>query len=139
MIQRIQTLWLFLAALVMATLFYLPIYKFTGGLPLGIGNNFLAITLVALSIILSLWAVFLFKKRKNQIALTWLNILVSVGLLAWLFYSISRATELPQNLNLQGYYWVGAFIPLVTIIFLFLAKAGIRKDEKLVKSLDRLR
>jgi len=138
MIQRIQTLWLFLAALVMAGLFYFPIYKFTG-LPVNIGNNFLAISLTALSIVLSLVTIFYYKKRKNQIALTWLNILVCIGLLAWLFFSISKEKELPQHMNLDSYYWIGSFIPVIDIVLLFLAKGGIRRDEKLVKSLDRLR
>lgn len=139
MIQRIQTLWLFLAALVMVTLFYFPVYKLSAMQEVTIGNNFLAIILVAFSILLSLLTIFNFKKRKNQVSLCWLNILVCIGLLAWLFYSIDKTRKLPQNINISGYYWIGAFIPLIAIILLFLAKAGIKKDEKLVKSVDRLR
>jgi peptidoglycan/LPS O-acetylase OafA/YrhL len=136
MIQRIQTLWLVLAAIVMALLFYFPVYMINGT-AVSIGNNFIAIVLAALSIILSLVTLFSFKKRKNQVILTWLNILVCVLLLGWLFYLIHQ-NKIPETLN-DGYYWVGAFIPLVDIVLLFLAKRGIRKDEKLVKSLDRLR
>jgi uncharacterized membrane protein YidH (DUF202 family) len=123
----------------MATLFYFPIYKFDSLQPISIGNNFLAIILVAVNIILSLLAVFNFKKRKNQISLCWLNILTCIGLLAWLFYSIDKAGKLPQNTNISGYYWIGSFIPLVVIILLFLAKSGIKKDEKIIKAADRLR
>lgn len=139
MIQRIQTLWLFLAALVMATLFYFPVYKFNAMQLVSIGNNFLAIILAALSIALSLLTVFNFKKRKNQISLCWLNMLVCIGLLAWLFYTIDNAQSLPQNSNISGYYRIGAFIPLIVIILLFLAKSGIKKDDKLIKAADRLR
>lgn len=141
MIQRIQSVWLLLAAIVMATIFYFPIYhtSATSALPPTIGNNPVAIVLAAISIILSLVAIFRFKNRKSQTTLTWLNILVCAGLQAWLFFSISRFRGLPENAATPGYYWIGTFVPLVVLVLLFLAKAGIRKDEKLVKSLDRLR
>jgi hypothetical protein len=142
MIQRIQTVWLFLAALVMACIFYFPVYQFKGTpaqLPMTIGNDFVGIILAGISIILSLVTIFRFKNRKNQSGLTWLNILVTIGLQAWLFFKITNFRSDPANSTLQGYYWIGTFLPLVTIILLFMAKSGIRKDEKLVKSLDRLR
>lgn len=141
MIQRIQSVWLFLAALVMAVIFYFPSYKFSGTsiLPLSIGNDFVGIVLASLSIVLSLFTIFRFKNRKNQIALTWLNILLCIALQAWLFVRINNFTSEPANANVAGHYWIGTFLPLATLILLFMAKAGIRKDEKLVKSLDRLR
>ncbi len=141
MIQRIQTLWLFLAAVLMMLIFYFPTYQFSGSsaLPITIGNDFLGIVLSAFSIILSIVTLVRFKNRKQQISLTWLNILLCIGLQAWLFVRINNVTELPAYQNIPGYYWISTFIPLAVIILLFLAKGGIRKDEKLVKSLDRLR
>lgn len=141
MIQRIQTLWLFLAALLMALIFYFPTYRFSGSsvLPLTIGNDFLAIVLAALSIILSIVTIVRFKDRKQQTSLTWLNILLCIGLQIWLFIRINNFTSQPEHVNIPGYYWIGTFIPLAVIILLFMAKSGIRKDEKLVKSLNRLR
>ena len=142
MIQRIQTVWLFLAALVMACIFYFPVYQFKGAptqLPMTIGNDFVGIILASISIVLSLVTIFRFKNRKNQSGLTWLNILVTIGLQAWLFFKITNFQSDPAHSTLQGYYWIGTFLPLITIILLFMAKSGIRKDEKLVKSLDRLR
>lgn len=142
MIQRIQTVWLLLAALVMACIFYFPVYQFKGAptqLPMTIGNDFVGIILAGISIILSLVTIFRFKNRKSQSGLTWLNILVTIGLQAWLFFKITNFRSDPANSTLQGYYWIGTFLPLVTLILLFMAKSGIRKDEKLVKSLDRLR
>lgn len=141
MIQRIQTVWLFLAALAMACIFYFPVYKFSSPtqLPMTIGNDFVGIILAAISIVLSLVTIFRFKNRKNQAGLTWLNILVAIGLQAWLFFKVTNFRADPANSTLQGYYWIGTFLPLVTLVLLFLAKSGIRKDEKLVKSLDRLR
>jgi hypothetical protein len=142
MIQRIQTVWLLLAAVAMTLVFAFPSYQYTGAtsaLPISIGNDFIGIILAALSIVLSLVAVFNFKKRKQQISLTWLNILLAVGLQVWMLIRIQNENALPEKLNLPGHYWIGLFMPLLTIIFLFLAKGGINKDEKLVKSLDRLR
>lgn len=141
MIQRIQSVWLFLAALVMASIFYLPTYSFSGtsAASLTIGNDFLAIILASISIILSLVAIFRFKNRKGQTGLTWINILVCVALQAWLFVRINNETSKPEMAAITGHYWIGLFVPLVTLLLLFLARGGIRKDEKLVKSLDRLR
>jgi hypothetical protein len=39
----------------------------------------------------------------------------------------------------QNYWMIGAILPILMVILLFLAYRGIRKDEKLIKSLDRLR
>lgn len=138
MIQRIQTLWLFLAALVAALLFYFDFYKMPSG-GLDISNNYVAIILTGLTILLSLYTIFMFKKRSLQLNLIWLNLLVNIGLLVWLFLSISKAKDSLVPGTAAGHYWIGAFIPLVIIILLFIARAGIRKDEKLIKSLNRLR
>ncbi|WP_118974634.1 DUF4293 domain-containing protein [Taibaiella koreensis] len=142
MIQRIQSLWLLLAAIVMATIFYFPTYVITGTTTAQnrtVGNDPLAIILAVLSIILSLVVLFRFKNRKSQLSLTWINILACVGLQAWLFIGINNFRNTPEMAALPGHYWVGTFLPLVTLLLLFMARAGIRKDEKLVKSLDRLR
>jgi hypothetical protein len=80
---------------------------------------------------------FRYKNRKSQISFSWLNILVCLALQAWLFVAINNAQ--PDTGAVKGHYWIGTFLPLLTLVLLFMAKAGIRKDEKLVKSLDRLR
>lgn len=141
MIQRIQSVWLLLAALIMAAIFYFPLYKFSGTskLPLTVGEDFLAIVLAGASILLSLIAIFLFKNRKNQKGLIWINILLCISLQAWLIMSVNKKTSVAELTNVAGYYWIGLFLPLISLILLFMAKGGINKDEKLVKSLDRLR
>lgn len=139
MIQRIQTVWLLVAAVFMAGLFYFPFYKFPASEPLTVGKNYLAIVLTGVSVILSIVAIFDFKNQKNQIKLCWLNVLCSVLLLVWLFYSVHRQEAAMTQPNSGGYYWIGAFLPLICIIFLFMARRGIKKDIHLVKSMDRLR
>lgn len=141
MIQRIQSLWLLAAGLVMALLFYFPLYKYTGApkLPITIGEDFLAIIMVIVSIGLSLFTISQFKKRKQQKNFIWLNLLLCIGLQIWLVIRVNSKANALDTINIAGHYWIGLFIPFATIILLFLAKAGVNKDEKLVKSLDRLR
>ncbi|HLS70304.1 MAG TPA: DUF4293 domain-containing protein [Chitinophagaceae bacterium] len=139
MIQRIQTIWLFIAFLFTLLIFWFPIYK-TNDSILTVGNDFIAIILLVLSMGLSLITIFRFKHRKDQKLYTRINILINIALLAWFFYKINAFREEQLTLyNQEGYYWIGAFIPLITIIFLVLALAGVKKDEKLLRSLDRLR
>jgi len=138
MIQRIQSLWLLLAAVAMSGLFYLPYYfaSVNGlGQSITIVKDFVAIILVSISIVLSIVTIFRFKNRKAQKGMIWLNILAVLGLLAWLL-----AVQVREFANdPQAAYRIGAFLPVIVLVFLFLALSGVRKDEKLLKSLDRLR
>lgn len=137
MIQRIQTVWLFLATVVVAITLYFPIFKLADGSAVGLQDKYIGILLVAASSILSLFTLFSYKKRNTQLKMIWLNVLVVLALLIFMFLSIDGArTALPTE---GGAYQLGAFIPVVALIFLFLARAGIRKDIKLLKAYDRLR
>lgn len=137
MLQRIQTVWLFLAAIAIAITLYFNVYKLADGSPINLQNNYIAIVLVGISAILSMVALFSFKKRKSQLNMIWLNLLVIIGLLAWMFYSIEL---LKVDLNAEGgMYSFGAFVPLLSVLFLILAISGIKKDVKLLKAYDRLR
>lgn len=139
MIQRIQTIWLLLAFLLSVILFVVPVFK-AGDNALKIGGDYVAVIINVISIFLSLWAIFRYKNRKGQKQMTYLNVIVNIGLLAWLFKIISNFEEIQKiSFGQDGYFWIGAFLPIFTILCLILAIAGIRKDEKLLKSLDRLR
>ena len=75
------------------------------------------------------------KKRKNQFILGRFNIILNFILLGLFVY---------QSLNLSGETKVsekgiGMLIPLISIVFLALANKAIKKDEDLVKSVDRIR
>jgi hypothetical protein len=145
MIQRIQSVWLLLAALVNVGLFYFGL--FTGdviidGLTVGkklVINDDLPLLLVALvTIILPAVAIFLFKNRKRQLSLSALAIIANIGFIALaVMRKADFINQLPPPTNPS--YGLGIILPVVAIIFLFLAVSGIRKDQKLVKSLDRLR
>jgi uncharacterized membrane protein YhaH (DUF805 family) len=147
MIQRIQSVYLFLTAVVGAVIsFDNPhlwraklvnnTYQYFDG-----QSDYLYFMLLMIIIVLSLVAIFLFKKRKVQFRLTLINLLFSLGLVAVQYLKI---TALSQQLKDAGMlasstYLPGAFLPIILVILLFLAARGIYKDERLVKSLDRLR
>lgn len=139
MLQRIQTVWFLIAAILTAGIFTFDIYQ-TSDTTVGnlaIGDNFIGIILVVLSIILDLYTIFLFKNRKRQMSFAWLGILVALVLLIGLY--ISASNFMAAHPGVSGHYWIGLFLPLISAVFLFMGLAGVRKDEKLVKSVDRLR
>lgn len=85
--------------------------------------------------VLALIAIFLFKKRQNQFVLNRLNMILNLFLLGFFVY---------RSLNLSGgtavsEKGIGMLIPVFSIVFLVLANRAIKKDEDLVKSVDRLR
>lgn len=139
MIQRIQSLWLLLAAIVAALLFYFGYYKTPAASLTLLNSNYIGAILDGLSVLLSVYTIFMFKKRNLQLNLIWLNILANIGLLVCIFLKINDTHSLTGTANTNGTFAIGAFIPIVTLILLFVARAGIRKDEKLIKSLNRLR
>jgi len=83
------------------------------------------------SLILSTVIIFLFKNRKQQIWLCLLGILVA-GLLIFLYV-------LEMNKLIKPIPALTSVLPLFILIGYFMAFRNIRKDEKLVKSLDKLR
>ena len=73
---------------------------------------------------------------KNEIN-DWQSVIFSI---AFLFIEYLKVEEFKEtNKTLSGSYQIGALLPIIMIIFFILAARGIYKDEKLVKSLDRLR
>ncbi|RNC89402.1 MAG: DUF4293 family protein [Allomuricauda sp.] len=136
MIQRIQTFYLLLAAILVGVLpFFLSLWTGMDGeavfakSQLGVSIAFYSAALLALV------AIFMYKKRQNQFVLNRLNMIVNLFLLGFFVY---------RSLNLSGEAEVsekgiGMLIPVFSIVFLVLANRAIKKDEDLVKSVDRLR
>ena len=132
MIQRIQTVYLVVAALVSGILSYVfPTgYDKVGefSVPL-IYEAFLA------SALLSFIIIFVFKNRKLQFVLGRLNILLNVILLGvFVYWSLNVPGE--SSLSEKG---IGKLLPIISIVLLVLANKAIKRDEQLVKSVDRLR
>lgn len=140
MIQRIQTLWFLVAILVLSATFFFDIYQQTGvaNIPnLSLGNDIIGIILIVVSMVISLYTIFLFKNRKKQITFSWLSIIMSLVSFAYLYIACEHYME--NNGIMNGHYWIGLFMPLLSVVFLFMGMMGIKKDQKLIKSLDRLR
>ncbi len=146
MIQRIQSIWLLLASLVAAGVFYTDVYraqivKEAGVLTehLRVAAHFPSLLVAVLMALLPLVAIFMFKNRKKQRSMVWGSVLVTVGFIA---LNLMRISNFNNNIALQvtsGTYYIGSVLPVVVLFFLILAIRGINKDEKLVRSLDRLR
>jgi succinate-acetate transporter protein len=136
MIQRIQTLFLVLVVLVAGMLpFFVNLWSDAKGVDIYAQNEIIVSIVFYVSGALALWAVFLFKNRKNQFVVNRLNMILNLFLLGFFVY---------RSLNLSGGTLVsekgiGMLIPVFSIVFLVLANRAIKKDEDLVKSVDRLR
>lgn len=144
MIQRVQTIWLFLAAFLSGALFIFPLYHYTlagvtAPIIMGAKNEYLLLLLAALMTLLPLIGIFMFKNRKRQKGLVWLSILSSIAFIAVMLMKIQNLKNATVPATNDNFALPGPIIPVVTIVFLFLALSGIRKDDALVKSVDRLR
>lgn len=136
MLQRIQTIHLFIAALLSGVLiFFVSLWNDEAGDPVYVEEVLLALSLFLGSAFLSLITIFLFKNRKLQFVLGRVNILVNFFLLGFFVY---RTLIVPGEMNISE-KGIGMFVPVISIVFLVLANKGIKKDEDLVKSVDRLR
>jgi len=135
-LQRIQTIYLFIAALVAGLLiFFIPLYGDSQEAMVWAKNDMLYLALFLGSATLSIITIFLFKKRQNQFVLGRLNILLNFALLGVLVYRSQILSGGAAALE-KG---IGIAIPLVSIVFIALANKAIMRDEDLVKSVDRLR
>ncbi|TPD67158.1 DUF4293 domain-containing protein [Flavobacterium microcysteis] len=136
MIQRIQTIYLVAAFIVMGNLpFVFPLETSSTGVKTFASDHLLDISLFTLSALLSLITIFLFKNRKLQFVLCRLNIILNLILLGlFVYHSLSLSGEVATSEK-----GIGMFLPIFSIVFLVLANKAIKKDEDLVKSVDRLR
>ncbi|CAN5263112.1 DUF4293 domain-containing protein [soil metagenome] len=136
MLQRIQTVYLFLAALVSGGLIFLvSLWEKSSGESVYVEDVMLTLALFVGSALLSLVTIFLFKNRKLQFVLGRINILLNFFLLGlFVYWSLSVPGEM--EISEKG---IGMFVPVLSIVFLVLANKAIKKDEDLVKSVDRLR
>ena len=95
----------------------------------------LVLGLIAVSVILALIAIFSFKNRKLQFVINRLNIVSNFVLLGVFVYrSLTLSGE-----TLVSEKGIGVLFPIISIVFLVLANRAIKRDEDLVKSVDRLR
>lgn len=137
MIQRIQTVYLALAMIVAGALpFAFPLWTLADGNDFWFMQNMAYVILFGLSTSLALLSIFSYKKRQQQFVFNRLNMILNLILLGLFVYrSLNLSGETPA-VSEKG---IGMFLPIVSIVLLVLANKAIKKDEDLVKSVDRLR
>ena len=91
---------------------------------------------IALISVASLIAIFLYRNRKIQVIFANVIIFLSIVLVVLIAYYAFSAAEKFDAKIIPGIKMV---IPLLILIFGFLAQRGIKHDENLVRSYDRLR
>lgn len=154
MIQRIQTVFLLIAAIILAASMVMPIAIYSNLIenqqytiaiyqylkPVN-GINLLPLFISgALAAVITLFSIFLYKNRKFQINISRINIiliLIYIGLIAYFLYSLKSLSNSDNTVMIT--YQIGTVFPVIALIFDVLAITRIKKDDKLVKSLDRLR
>ena len=134
MIQRIQSIYLLLAAVVSGILIFLfPLYTLDGA-PQNILNDPTFMILTVLSTLISLFSIFRYRNRKQQVVSGRINIIINFilfGLILFMFFNNRQADG--DSLG------IASFMPVVAVILIALANRGIMRDEALVRAADRLR
>ncbi len=154
MIQRLQTVFLALAAIVTSLLFSRPMSFATTDQVLPAGNvqhmladgvyntqdHIVLLMLAILGILVPLITIFLYRNRPLQMKLSRLSIaLAGLYIVLIIVFLQQNNQELAFESEITIEYGYGYIIPVLAILFLALAIRYIRKDERLVRSADRLR
>src|SRR5688572_22905155 len=138
MIQRQQSLWLLFSAVASFLSFKFPFY--TGSIlennvsrfeELDGGSNLFLLVLTGASVLVAAIAIFMFKDRKTQLKLVFGGIIITVALMAIYISQLKKFSA--------GNFALTSVFVLAILIGYIMALRGIWKDEKLVKSLDKLR
>jgi len=157
MLQRIQSVYLLLAGLAIFALFLFPLVhnvnvdgKSINISVKGVYQNSdvpnytqpthtfagLMVATVVLGII-PMVIIFLYKNRKQQVALCYSALLAIIGYSFWMSQAVKPFLGDAQIDTHNG--GIGLLLSSISIIFIIMAVKAINRDEKLVKSADRLR
>jgi hypothetical protein len=130
MIQRIQTIYLVLIELLFIALMFIPVLN-------GATLYRLPLLLVAEFVIaaLAVSTIFLYKNRKLQMKLCNVGVLLSL----LVFAAVAAFPKIFTGNDADAVFGIGTWLLALNIILFFLAGRGVRKDEALVRSADRLR
>jgi hypothetical protein len=147
MIQRIQTIYLFISAFLIASLMKLKfadlsvnneLFTFVAkGIYSGeelIFNGFAIFIFIPLIALLHFVVIFLYKKRILQIRILVFSIVLLLGLFGLFFYFTYAGFD-----DVKVAFKIPVVFPLVAVILDYLAIRSIGKDEALIRSLNRIR
>lgn len=136
MLQRIQTVYMMLSILVMGVLYlWFPLVEDAANNVVIDKSEPLVLGLILTPVVLTLISIFNFKKRQHQFVLNRLSIILNFVLLG-VFVVRSLKVSGETLVSEKG---IGVLLPIISIVFLVLANKAIKRDEDLVKSVDRLR
>lgn len=157
MIQRIQSVFLLLLALAMLSVLALPLWHKVDGLthqeltltafgftpqglvlPAGLGPVWVIGLLAGASAAVAAFEIFQFRNRARQLLLGSVNLLLITATLGAAFYFSNKGDQL-LNIKLEGQFLAGFYLPTLALLLNLLANRFIRRDEQLVRSMDRLR
>lgn len=157
MIQRIQSVYLLISAILTSLVLAFPLYTapmdgseinvdFMGstwtseGAEIGSTNHVYVLVLVIICVLVSIATIFLFNNRPLQMKMARFSGLLNTGLLVAIFWAVESAKALPAgSMEVLGDYGIGCLFPIGGMILGILAGRAIMKDEVMVRSADRLR
>jgi hypothetical protein len=147
MIQRIQSIYLLLVTVASVLLLMFPFVAYENMFntftlhdikkPYCGGWYYLAELLNLLILVFSLICIFLYKRRKIQFRLAYLLAFLNVLLLLVLLFT--EVVTIEKFIGGDKRILWPSYLPIVSMIFAFLAGRAIQKDEELVRSADRIR
>src|SRR5690606_13120550 len=148
MIQRVQSIYLVLATLAGAMTFFLPFAHFYANgakvsefAMFGVFNvqsevvemtspfGFPAWILGAFAVLIPLISLFLYKNRPLQMRIVRLAYLINLGYVVYLFLAIDAINASLYEEALDILHHAGFYMPVIAIVFCFLAVRGIKADE----------
>ena len=131
MIQRIQSIYLLVAAIAMTLIsFKVPVYNLNETMFMAQDDTKMFI-LTIVGAIFSLLGLFMFKNRKFQMKLIRLTVLIEIIIGVRLFMLFNKFEVVLNNTLL--------FLMAFSLIALIMAYRGVKKDDDLVRSVDRIR
>lgn len=157
MLQRIQSLYLLITSVLMVIMLSCPLGKFLGGDQEFILRAFGLIQshaepseyvfstiymgiLMAMAAALPFLTIFLYKNRILQIRLCFMELVFLAGLQVFVGYYLYHTVASFKSLGEMSYTLTPVdVLPLVGMIFVWLANRGIMRDEALVRSVNRIR
>ncbi len=156
MIQRIQSVYLILAAISALLLFFFPVAWFYGNMhtiefyvyqvkdhipdSTPFVESAFTLPLILLTAIigaLALLAIWMYKDLRRQLQFVRMGMFFTLAQIAALFFFYSD--YIAKRVGAEADYEFGIFLPVIALLFFFLATRGIQKDIKLIRSADRLR
>lgn len=151
MLQRIQTIYLFISTIVITLILFVPFFEFNSGgyvfdadsidvvsqnvVSRAVNTIPIAI-LVLLCALITFVSIFLYKKRGLQMRLTVFSIILLLGV--YVLIAFYRFLIIDFSIVSTTYSY-GLIIPLIAAILNYMANRRIKKDDDLVKSVDRIR